>query len=360
MSSWTPEVVKIKKIEKHPNADNLSIATVMDDYQLIIKTGEFSVGQLAGYIPIDTIVPDNDLFYFLCPNASEKYEENGEIKTRIVGKKFEQGLVPEKFRIIKAKKIRGIYSQGLLLNVDGLKEGDSIVEYFLLKKWEEEEDDDGINYPVKSKGQIDPPKTFNIPYYDISNIKKYLNCLNENEEIILTEKLHGMNASFCHDGENIWSKSRRFFKKEDPEDSWWDIVYRFNLKDKLAEYPFMVFFGEIVGQQRKFRYDSLLEDGKLLTSIHFFDIYDSKTSKYLDYDDRIKILDSLKLNKVPELYRGPFLNKEQIYKYAEGKSLLNNSHIREGVVLVPLKERYDQILGRVQLKIISEAYNLQK
>ena len=77
MSEWLPSCVRIEKAEKHPDADNLDIATVLGDYPVICKRGEYKVGDLAGYIPVDTVVPDIEQWHFLSPKIYEQYEENG-------------------------------------------------------------------------------------------------------------------------------------------------------------------------------------------------------------------------------------------------------------------------------------------
>lgn len=363
MSDWNPQIVKIEKIEKHPGADSLEIATVLGDYPVITKIGEYKVGDAASYIPIDTIVPDMEQFYFLCPLSREKYEEDGEVKERLLGPKYPVGSVPEKYRRIKAKRIRGNYSQGMLtFPFPGMQVGESIVAVFNLKKWEEQEEE---NLPglknTKGANAAKPPEGWHIPKYDIDGIRKYLACLAEDEEIVLTEKLHGSNASFCHDGTRLWSKSRNFYKKQDSDDMWWDIAIRYDLENKLAQFPMMVFFGEIIGQVKGFRYDSKIEEGRLLSTVHFFDIWDAVKMRYLDYNDRVEMILKAGLSSVPELYKGRWLGKEHAYKYAEGQSTLNTKHIREGAVLVSVKERYEPRLDRrLQLKIVGEGYNLQK
>jgi RNA ligase (TIGR02306 family) len=389
MSDWVPQIVRIEKVEQHPYADTLSIATVLGDYPVVIKTGDYQVDDLAGYLPIDTITTDTEPFYFLCPKAYEKYEEDGEIKQRQVGNKYPLGSVPERYRIVKAKKIRNVYSQGMLVKMpevlgfsrDGsvytadhllahdvldklgsLNVGDSIVDLLDLKKWEEPEEE---NLPSVKKGRginaEKAPQGWAIPHYDINGIRKYVDALLPDEQIVLTEKLHGSNAAFTHDGTRLWSKSRNFYKKMDTEDMWWDIAIRYDLENKLSKFPMMVFFGEIAGQIKGFRYDSKIENGQLLTVIYFFDIWDSKRFRYLDYDDRVAMIRSAGLSTVPELYRGPWLGKVHAYQYAEGQSTLNSKHLREGAVLVPLKERYEPRLdSRLQLKIVGEGYNLLK
>jgi len=369
MSDWTPQVVLIEKVEKHPDADILDVATVLGDYPVIIKRGEYQVGDLAGYIPIDSIVPDTEGFYFLCPKAYEKYEdEAGEIQQRMLGPKFEVGSVPEKYRIIKAKKIRGRYSQGMLVKLQTLPdpfdwvEGDSIVDEYQLKKWEEAEEDN-IPNAKKSKGanQASPPKGWSIPFYDIEGLRKYVDCLLPDEEIVLTEKVHGSNASFCHDGEQLWVKSRNFYKKMDEDDPWWDIALRYGLEEKLKNFPNMVFFGEMYGSVKGFRYDCVIEKGTMHTKIRFFDIWDVKAMRYLDYDPFVFMVDAAGLELMPELYRGVWQGKDLMYPYAEGMTTLGGKHIREGFVLRTAKERYEPRLdSRMHVKLVGEAYNLQK
>ena len=371
MTDWMPQVVQIEKVINHPNADALDVATVLGDYPVIVKRGEYQVGDTAGYLHIDTIVPDTQYFYFLCPKQYEKYEdEQGQMQQRQLGPKYPLGQVPEKYRIIKAKKIRNGYSQGMLVRLnevrrDGSPEpklGESIVEYLGLLKWEEPEEE---NLPglKKTRGanQASPPKGWAIPHYDIDGIRKYVDCLLPNEDIVLTEKIHGSNAAFAYVDGQLWVKSRNFYKKMDEDDPWWDIAIRYDLEKKLSFFPNMVFFGEMYGQVKGFRYDTLIENGRLMTKIRFFDVWDTKTMRYLDYNDRLRMIDRCALEPVPQLYFGPWLGKEEMYAYAEGTSTLNSKHVREGWVLNTRFERYEPRLdSRMQVKLVGEGYNLQK
>ncbi len=244
----------------------------------------------------------------------------------------------------------------------GLNIGDSVIDAFGLKKWEDV-DEDFQNVSVKNKGRNakKPPQGWTLGKYDIPGIRKYLNCLQEDEEIVLTEKCHGFNASYTHDGTELWTKSRNFFKKEDEDDAWWDLALRYDLKTKLAKYPMKAFYCEGIGKIPKFRYNAEVVNGVLHTKLVFYDIFDVITKRYLDYDERIAIFKELELDPVPELYRGKWLGKELMYPYAEGMSILNPKHIREGFVINTIKERYEPRLNsRMQLKCVGEAFNLQK
>lgn len=173
--------------------------------------------------------------------------------------------------------------------------------------------------------------------------------------------VHNSNSAFCHDGDKLWIKSRNFYKKMDPDDMWCEVAIRYELEKKLALFPNMVFFGEIYGQVKGYHYDAKIVNGKLQPNIRFFDILNIKSNRYLDYDDRVAMIKSAGLDPVPELYRGPWTTKEEIYKLAEGQSTLNSKHLREGWVLNTVKERFEPKLNsRMQVKLVSEAYNLSK
>lgn len=364
MSEWTCEVVRIEKVEQHPNADALDIVTVLGDYPVIVKRNEYKVDDLCIYLSVDTVVPDTEQFYFLCPKTYEKYyEEDGEIKQRQVGSKYPLGSVPEKYRILKAKRIRNVYSTGMIIPMmPGLQLGESVVELMGFTKAIEIEEDNIPN--AKRSGGANAEKApvgWSIPYFDIEGLRKYIACLQLNEEIVLTEKIHGSNASFCYDGERLWCKSRNYFKKFNPDDPWWDIAIRSTLEEKLSKYPNLAFFGELYGQVKGFRYDCVIEQGAMHSKIRFFDILDVKTMRYLDYDKFTTIIDELGLDRVPELYRGVWTSKEEMYKFAEGPTTLGGKHTREGVVIKPTKERFEPRLNsRMILKLIGESYSLNK
>lgn len=98
MSEFQVRVVQVGAIEKHPNADALSM-TVVDGYPVLLRTGDFREGDRAVYVPIDAVVPaDDHRWVFL-----------GE------------------HRRVRAKRLRGIFSIGrVFLKLHG--------EGFLLRK----------------------------------------------------------------------------------------------------------------------------------------------------------------------------------------------------------------------------------
>ena len=269
----------------------------------------------------------------------------------------------------KAKKIRGVYSQGILIPcLDGFKENDCIVDALKLKKWEEIEEENIVEFNSSSKckgcSESEPPPVgWSIPHYDVNGIRRYLSCLKDGEEVVLTEKLHGSNAAFVHDGARLWVKSRNLYKKMDKADMWWGVAIRHDLESRLKLAPDIVLFGEVYGQIKGFRYDTELDAaGRPIPRVRFFDAWDVAAGRFLDVDDRLALLARLGLDPVPELYRGPWLGKEAMYPLAEGPTTLGGGrHVREGWVLATVRERYEPILqSRMKVKLVGEGYNLQK
>lgn len=61
-------IEKIVDIQPIPGSDNIEKA-VIKGWELVVKKGEFSVGDLAVYIEVDSIVPDRPEFEFLRPRG---------------------------------------------------------------------------------------------------------------------------------------------------------------------------------------------------------------------------------------------------------------------------------------------------
>jgi hypothetical protein len=355
MSEFYPRAVLVTKIEKHPNADTLSIVDV-EGYPVIVRTGEFKEGDLAAYIPIDSIMPDKEQWDFL-----------------------------GKHRRIKAKKLRGIFSMGMLAPLppgewkvgDALKDALGIIKYEPGAEREIPENPHKLPPKPKGWGPIavlkriyyyfkygrnfrkksgTPPFTF-PEYTDIEGLRKYKRVLMEGEEVVIGEKVHGSNSAYTFYKNKFWVRSHHQFKgrpsKKGSVDNFWQAAFNANLEEKLTKAPGIAFYGEVYGKvQKGFPYD---KPGDV--RVRFFDAMDLTTLKYLDYEDFKNWCNILDLEVVPVLYKGPW--KEELKSLAEGQSILAK-HIREGFVVKPIKERIEPHFGRVILKMVGEAYLLSK
>ncbi len=100
MSDFKVEVLPVT-IEPHPNADRIEIARI-GDYMSIVKKGDFVNGDLAAYIPEASIVPE-----WILRKMKLWDEEKG--KGKLAGKAGNR---------VKVARIRGIVSQGLVLQLE--------------------------------------------------------------------------------------------------------------------------------------------------------------------------------------------------------------------------------------------------
>ena len=310
----TCDVVRVK-LMPHPNADTLSLVMV-GDFQCAVRTDDWNNGDLAVYIPPDSVVPQTKDFEFL-----------------------------GKHRRIKARKLRGEWSVGLLIPAPyDAKVGDDYMEKLGIVHYEPQ-----IRGLFTTGGDnVVPPEGF-LPTYDVLNFRKYSGLFEEGEEVIVTEKIHGANARFVCVNDVMYCGSRKFWKKEDPDNLWWKaLAGQPALEAWLRHRQDLVVYGEVFGQVQDLKYGST--NGRIFFAA--FDILSG--NNWLNFDEAHEI--GYPFPWVPLVYRGPF-DKEKIIELAEGDSSYPGaSHYREGVVIKPVHERTDRKIGRVQLKVVGNRY----
>jgi RNA ligase (TIGR02306 family) len=177
-------VTRIGAITRHPDADTLSI-TEVDGRPCIIRTGEWSEGDLALYVPIDSIVNTKDpRFAFL----ADKAKADGRYR-------------------IKAMRLRGIFSMGVLVRPDAdMVEGEEVREHLGIEVHEGPEVGNSIE-----AGQMERDPGF-MPTYDIESLRKWSRVLSEGEEVVLTEKIHGASARFAYYQGRLWIATRSTYR----------------------------------------------------------------------------------------------------------------------------------------------------
>lgn len=320
MSEFHVQVVRLGKVGNHPNADSLDITQVLGTYPCIVRRGQFKEGDLAVYIPIDAICPNTPQFEFLKDS-----------------------------RRIKAKRLRGIFSMGLLVPApEGTVEGQDVRTLLGILKYEPELPKE---YTMGTASL--PPCSWLPEYTDIEAWRRNPNVLQDGEMVVLTEKVHGANGRWVfHDGE-LYVGSHHQIKKYDATNMWWKIADQYQLADKLAKHPDVILYGEVYGNVQDLKYDN--PKG---IALRLFDARDANTHLFLDYDKFLDLANDLGLPTVPELYHGPW--SKDLLAMAEGPSTVPGAnHVREGFVVRPVIERYTH-MGRVILKHVGEGYLLRK
>ena len=340
MTEFHVEVVRVGKIEPHPNADSLSLTTVHSGYPVIIRTGDFAEGDLAVYVPVDAVCPDRPEWEFLGP-----------------------GLRNHR---IKARRLRGIFSMGLLHKApDGANEGDDVAEVLGMRRYEDVVDEQN-QYRGASRTdglEVPAPRLARLPgVYDIEGYRKYgASMFGPDVEVVVHEKIHGQNFRAVHDGERLHVGSRTRWLSTDPEtNTWAKVAQRYGLAEKLAHVPGLVVYGESYGNNADMPYG--VRRAEAGDALAVFDVYDSTMGRWLNHNAVEAFCVEFGLPHVPRLARGRFGDLESsLLAMAEGKSTIPGAdHVREGWVIKPTLERWDQRIGRVVLKLHGEAFLTRK
>jgi RNA ligase (TIGR02306 family) len=354
MSELLVAVCKVDKIEKHPNADRLSIVTVKG-WHCIVGLNQYKEGDLVVYCPPDAIIPQDII---------DKY------KLEFLRKNGRVGTI----------KLRQVISQGLVLDIpkpmgNSWPEGLNVATMLGITKWEPPEEPVVNNGTQVSKKKLNP--NFDV-YTDIQNIKHFPNLFEDGEDIVVTEKIHGTNFragnlkranrnifqklfnkifgeyEFVYGSHNVQKRPISFKRGFYKEDVYGKIVRELQL-DKIIPKDYIV-YGEIYGDGIQ----DLTYGLKGCIDVRFFDI--KYKGKYLNYPDFLNFCHSYGLKPVPVLFGGKY-TVDTVNKLVDGQSLLDPKQMREGCVVRPVEEkevtRIDHI-GRKILKCISVEYLLRK
>ncbi len=392
MATFECKIYRLE-IEEHPNADRLELAKV-GDYRSIVGKGQFKTGDLGVYIPEAALVPEWILE-----------------KLGLVGK-----LAGKQHNRVKAAKFRGVLSQGIIFPVEknnvsdheGLiarsdhdedllfvDEGQDVTEFLGIEKYEP-------IIPSCMKGEVHNAFGLTLKF-DIENLKKHPDVIQDGELIVITEKIHGTWTCLGYHPEFeekepylVTSKglsdsglafklneanSRNLYIRALKNTEMGGLEWAYghldpnNVVDRLRELMVMRGFIDIPvyllgetygpGVQKKFNY------GLLKPSFRVFDIYlgHPGQGQYMPPREVADICDFIGVEMVPVLYEGPY-SKEIVEQYTSGTETVSgkDDHIREGVVIRMEDEQNDPRIQaqdsstpeRVILKSVSEAYLLQK
>ena len=389
MSTFDCKVVPIT-ILPHPNAEKLELAQVAD-YRCVVGKDLYKTGDLVAYIPEAAVIPEDQLKFF-------GYWNEEQDKGMLAGSKGDR---------VKAVKLRGEVSQGLVFPVDKIANylgkpnlfvpGDDVAPLLGITKYEPP-------IPVGMAGEVYNAGSWLTVDYDIENLKKYPDVLQEGEEVIFTEKLHGTSfqigllpatPKFFHEdhfkvshptyGEGYFFIASKGLGAQglcfkDNESNKNNVYVRaarqFGLFEKLLKYRFeaieangalkyeipVILQGEVYGAVQDLTYGA--KQGEIF--FRAFDICygERMVREYADEKDFQIAIDVMGIERCPVLYVGPY-SKEKILELTHhAKSVVCPTQISEGGVVKPTKERRDPSIptmrGRVILKSINEDYLLRK
>ena len=386
-------VVRISTILPHPDPETTNLELILiDGYQVVVRKGDFKVGDLGVYIQPDSVVPQTEPFRFIWG----PYEETVTVMYggEVLGSA--PSIVPEKRRRITVRKFRGQWSEGLLLPVTDFDElvDSTLTRHFVESDYPEGKDVSdllGITHYDPDAGvegtkaeQTHAPKrkrpktlkgwffyilallgirgahrsytqevTFYAPVYDVKAFKNHTIMFQEGDPVEVTEKIHGSNARFVFFDGTMYAGSHRQWKSPDSTCVWRKaLVQNPWIEEWCRSHEGYTLYGEVTPTQKGFNYGC--ENGQV--KFFLFDILrpDGTWAELDDFFFDDELLAALIVNTVPVLYSGPFY-REKILSLVDGPSHVSGAkNIREGIVIKSFPERRGH--SRAQLKIVSNRF----
>ena len=329
---------KIDALNPIEGADAIECATV-GGWKVVVKKGEFNVGDLAVYCEIDSWIP-TELAAFLSKGKEPREYE---------------GIKGERLRTVK---LRGQLSQGLLLPHDTVwdknmfdfnrfDEGDDVSELLGIVKWEKP-----MNAQLAGMARGNFPSL--IPKTDqerVQNLKKEIaGAAVAGLKFEITEKLEGSSMTvYLIDGE-FGVCSRNLDLKETEGNAFWATARRDKIEEKMraiADHGDFAIQGELIGPGIQGNIYKLTQP-----EFRVFDVYNIQQGCYLTPADRRALIVGMGLQHVPFISVDKDLGVgsiDEILQWAEDISILNPTVQREGIV-------FKEVNGGMSFKAISNSY----
>lgn len=389
MSKFEVLVEDVQEVIEHPDADRLSLVRINGFYVVSAKLEDgsprYKVGDLVAYIPEGSVLPE-----WLLKEMDFWDDEKG------IGR-----LNGSKGNRVKAMKLRGVLSQGVMYPLCGLTNEETGTHY---RKWIKGSDGyvhkTGLGFdvadilgvtkyepviPSSMDGEVFSHSYDLIYKFDVENAQKYPNVIGEDEEVNVTEKLHGtftgmiftleqredfhiLDTGFsgtvyatayskglgekglCFKAtehnltKNIYMRSLQAFWDN------MDLNAKLHFSIRLSDGP-MVVMGETYGQG--------IQDLGYATSPKFaaFDVVSN--GKLLNWGELLFLTAQIQLPMVPLLAAGR-LKDIDLVALRDGKSTLDEGTVREGIVVRTTDNGRSDIIGRKMLKLVSPDYLTRK
>ena len=315
-------VEKIVSVRNHPNADSIELAFIKG-WQVVVRKGEFKVGDKVVYISIDSWVPNTVAPFLSKGNEPREYE----------------GVKGERLRTVK---LRGELSQGLVLPITMLKapfnmmeDGGDVSELLGVIKWEPPI---STNLAGNTKGgfphfiqKTDLERIQNV-YSDMASLGKI--------KWVMEEKADGASCTiytlYHRDGTydtGVCSRNLEI-KMGDDNNAFVSVAKRDGYVANLHKIgKSLAIQGELCGpgiQGNKYKLEQL--------TLFVFDVYLIDDCSYATRVERWEVLSQLislgvKVSQVPHLGSTTLpTSSQECLALAEGKSKINPKQEREGIV----------------------------
>jgi len=325
-------VQTIEEIQPIPDAERVCRYRVLG-WWVVDQIGKYSIGDTVIYCEPDSTIPadlQRELFY-----ADTPEEEMPQL----------EGFV------LKTKKIRKVYSQGMIIPielVDGYPAmvGDDVSEILGIEKYEPA-------VPAVLAGNAKG----SFPSFMIKTDELRIQGLSSEYEdfrqrrFTVTEKLEGSSLSLYLKDGVFGVCSRNLELKEDRANAYWKVVRALEIEEKMRSFDFnnLAIQGELIGpgvQGNIYNLKSL--------DFRVFTMYNIDEGKYFSFELMSDVCKSLGIKTVPHIYQDYILppTLDSLLEVAEGQSQLAPVE-REGLVF----RNHDR---SISFKAISNKYLVKK
>jgi len=324
MSTHYVNIIEITEIRSHDNADKLEVIPI-GGWQAVVKKDQFKIGDRAIYIQPDYTVPTSrPEFRFLAKKGKDRHR-------------------------LKAIRLRGVLSYGLLIPVpeefSDREIGTNVMSELDIERYEP---------PIVVVGADTLPTNLwpNVysSKFDIESLQNFTDLIIKDEIVVVTEKIHGANARYVFVDDVFYMGSRNRWLKPDVIHHWKQAADNDpRIEVWCRKYPGVVLYGEIYGAVQSLKY------GHKSGSVSFAAFAANDKGDWINV---LTLINDSSIPTVPLIYHGPF-DSNLILSMAEEDSTVYGApskHMREGIVIVPEKERRNEKIGRVAMKHISTRY----
>jgi RNA ligase (TIGR02306 family) len=341
----------VNAVEPISNADAIEKIRVLG-WWVVVKKGEHRPGDTVVYCEIDSLLPQRSEFEFLRASSFKSAQTDASGAT----------ILPAGFRI-KTVKLRGQVSQGICFPLSILPsdapthEGADLTERLGVRKWEPP-------IPVGMSGKVKGGFPGFLPRTDETRVQVLEPVLQRHrgKTFYVTEKLDGTSFTAFLRQDAFGICSRNLWMDETDESNILVRVSRgLKLEEKLRQARArlgidLALQAEVIGpgiQQNKYALAAV--------TLRVFNVLNVDAYRLVDHAAMLALLTDMQLEAVPQL--GTLVldhSIDQLIAFSEGISVLNPRVQREGVVLRPLVEEYDEdIGGRLSFKAINPKFLLK-
>jgi len=351
----------IDKLDPIPGADKIERATVLG-WEVVVRKGQFQVGDKCIYIECDSQLPVRPEFEF---------------------------LRERKFRV-KIIRLRKQISEGLIfslaeLGVKDFKVGTDISAILGITKHnpEAEQEKESTTRVPKNKtlqyfmkyawfrniwNALNPREKKGWPEYlrktDETRIQAFPQELSKCTNVVVSVKLDGQSGSFF-----LYSKknflgitkrvfgvcSRNLYLKTKHNCNWWNIAIKENIEAKLRRFSKDICIqGEVIGpgiQDNKYHLTEL--------KLYVFNVWDIKRQCFFTFEEMRAFCSIAGFQMVPIVHVGelPFKEVHQLVEYADAPDTIDPSIPREGIVIRSVDNYYGD--RPISFKVINPSFLLK-